>query len=216
MLLKQFLEKNNFNISVASEAKGAQNLLENFIFDLIILDIMMPDKNGIELLKVIRKNNNVPVLFLTALNEISDKLKGLKTGADDYLTKPFDPEELLLRINNILRRAFNKGSENSVKFVVFGPFQWDEKLQTLSKDGENVYLTSLESKLMSVFSQNHGKIINRFILNNYFNKSLNNRSIDVGIARLRKKIEKNPRQPLWLHTIHGKGWVLRSTPIEVI
>ena len=216
LLLKQFLEKHNFNISVASEAKTARTLLDNFIFDLIILDIMMPGESGIELLKGIRENNNVPILLLTALNEISDKLKGLKTGADDYLTKPFDPEELLLRINSILRRTFTNDQNNLIDYVVFGPYKWDEKLQTLSKDGKKVYLTSLESKLMSVFSQNHGEIINRFILNNHFKNSLNNRSIDVGITRLRKKIEKNSRQPEWLHTIHGKGWVLRSNPIEVL
>ena len=212
-LLKQFLKKNNFNVSVSSNAIKAKKILSEFSFDLIILDVMMPGKSGIEFLHELRLKFNTPVLLLTALGQIQDKITGLKSGADDYLTKPFDPEELLLRINNILKHAKVLEKEE-LKYVKFGSFIWDNAIKKLSKNNKYVHTTNLENNLLSIFSQNLGIEQSRVELCKLLNLEFNNRSIDVGIARLRKKIEDNPRKPQWLLTLRGKGWMLRATPLN--
>ena len=212
-LLKQFLEKNNFNVSVSSNAIIAKKILNEFSFDLIVLDVMMPGKSGIEFLNELRLEFNTPVLLLTALDQIQDKITGLKSGADDYLTKPFDPEELLLRINNILKHTKVLVKEE-LKNVKFGSFIWDNATKKLSKNNIHVHTTNLENNLLSIFSQNIGIEQSRVELCKFLNLEFNNRSIDVGIARLRKKIENNPRKPQWLLTLRGKGWMLRATPLN--
>ena len=212
-LLKQFLKKNNFNVSVSSNAIKAKKILNGFSFDLIVLDVMMPEKSGIEFLNELRLEFNTPVLLLTALDQIQDKITGLKSGADDYLTKPFDPEELLLRINNILKHTKVLVKEE-LKNVKFGSFIWDNATKKLSKNNIHVHTTNLENNLLSIFSQNIGIEQSRVELCKFLNLEFNNRSIDVGIARLRKKIENNPRKPQWLLTLRGKGWMLRATPLN--
>jgi len=212
-LLKQFLKKNNFNVSVSSNAIKAKKILNGFSFDLIVLDVMMPGKSGIEFLNELRLEFNTPVLLLTALDQIQDKITGLKSGADDYLTKPFDPEELLLRINNILKHTKVLVKEE-LKNVKFGSFIWDNATKKLSKNNIHVHTTNLENNLLSIFSQNIGIEQSRVELCKFLNLEFNNRSIDVGIARLRKKIENNPRKPQWLLTLRGKGWMLRATPLN--
>ena len=212
-LLKQFLKKNNFNVSVSSNAIKAKKILNGFSFDLIVLDVMMPGKSGIEFLNELRLKFNTPVLLLTALDQIQDKISGFKSGADDYLTKPFDPEELLLRINNILKHTKVLVKEE-LKNVKFGSFIWDNATKKLSKNNIHVHTTNLENNLLSIFSQNIGIEQSRVELCKLLNLEFNNRSIDVGIARLRKKIEDNPRKPLWLLTLRGKGWMLRATPLN--
>ena len=212
-LLKQFLKKNNFNVSVSSNAIKAKKILNGFSFDLIVLDVMMPGKSGIEFLNELRLEFNTPVLLLTALDQIHDKITGFKSGADDYLTKPFDPEELLLRINNILKHTKVLVKEE-LKNVKFGSFIWDNATKKLSKNNIHVHTTNLENNLLSIFSQNLGIEQSRVELCKLLNLEFNNRSIDVGIARLRKKIEDNPRKPQWLLTLRGKGWMLRATPLN--
>jgi len=212
-LLKQFLKKNNFNVSVSSNAIKAKKILNGFSFDLIVLDVMMPGKSGIEFLNELRLEFNTPVLLLTALDQIQDKITGLKSGADDYLTKPFDPEELLLRINNILKHTKVLVKEE-LKNVKFGSFIWDNATKKLSKNNIHVHTTNLENNLLSIFSQNIGIEQSRVELCKFLNLEFNNRSIDVGIARLRKKIENNPKKPQWLLTLRGKGWMLRATPLN--
>ena len=212
-LLKQFLKKNNFNVSVSSNAIKAKKILSEFSFDLIVLDVMMPGKSGIEFLHELRLKFNTPVLLLTALGQIQDKITGLKSGADDYLTKPFDPEELLLRINNILKHSKVLVKEE-LKYVKFGSFIWDNAIKNLTKNNKYVHTTNLENNLLSIFSQNLGIEQSRVELCKLLNLEFNNRSIDVGIARLRKKIEDNPRKPQWLLTLRGKGWMLRATPLN--
>jgi two-component system phosphate regulon response regulator OmpR len=212
-LLKQFLKKNNFNVSVSSNAIKAKKILNGFSFDLIVLDVMMPGKSGIEFLNELRSEFNTPVLLLTALDQIQDKITGFKSGADDYLTKPFDPEELLLRINNILKHTKVLVKEE-LKNVKFGSFIWDNATKKLSKNNIHVHTTNLENNLLSIFSQNIGIEQSRVELCKFLNLEFNNRSIDVGIARLRKKIENNPRKPQWLLTLRGKGWMLRATPLN--
>ena len=212
-LLKLFLKKNNFKVSISSNAIKAKKILNEFVFDLIVLDVMMPEKSGIDFLNELRLKFNTPVLLLTALDQIQDKITGFKSGADDYLTKPFDPEELLLRINNILKhtKVFEREEFKTVKF---GSFIWDNVIKKLSKNNTYVHTTNLENNLLSFFSQNLGIEKNRVELCKSLNLEFNNRSIDVGIARLRKKIEDNPRNPQWLLTLRGKGWMLRATPLN--
>ena len=212
-LLKEFLTKNNFNVSTSRNAEKAKIVLQEFSFDLIILDVMMPGKTGIEFLIEMNNNFSTPVLLLTALDQITDKIKGLKSGADDYLTKPFEPEELLLRVNNILKRT-KKIKKQEIKFLKFGDFNWDNSLNKLTKNGEYVHTTTLENELLSIFSNNLGYYINRTELCKLLNLNLNSRNVDVGITRLRKKIENNPKNPQYILNARGKGWLLRGQAVN--
>ena len=211
-LLKDFLKKNNFKVSVSPDAIKAVKLLNEFIFDLIVLDVMMPEKTGIELINELGSEFKTPILLLTALDQIDDKIKGLKSGADDYLTKPFDPEELLLRINNILKRT-NVSKIKTPKLISFGSYQWDNVMKKLNKDNISIHTTSFESDLLTSLSNNLGKYLNRNELNKLLKVNPNSRNIDVGITRLRKKIEDNPRKPQFIINSRGKGWLLRGSPI---
>ena len=212
-LLKEFLTKNNFNVSTSRNAEKAKIVLQEFCFDLIILDVMMPGKTGIEFLIEMNNNFSTPVLLLTALDQITDKIKGLKSGADDYLTKPFEPEELLLRVNNILKRT-KTIKKQEIKFLKFGDFNWDNSLNKLTKNGEYVHTTTLENELLSIFSNNLGYYINRTELCKSLNLNLNSRNVDVGITRLRKKIENNPKSPQYILNARGKGWLLRGQAVN--
>lgn len=212
-LLKEFLTKNNFNVSTSRNAEKAKIVLQEFCFDLIILDVMMPGKTGIEFLIEMNNNFSTPVLLLTALDQITDKIKGLKSGADDYLTKPFEPEELLLRVNNILKRT-KTIKKQEIKFLKFGDFNWDNSLNKLTKNGEYVHTTTLENELLSIFSNNLGYYINRTELCKSLNLNLNSRNVDVGITRLRKKIENNPKNPQYILNARGKGWLLRGQAVN--
>ena len=212
LLLKDFLKKNNFKVSVSPNAINAKKLLTEFIFDLIILDVMMPEKTGIELINELGSEFKTPILLLTALDQIDDKIKGLKSGADDYLTKPFDPQELLLRINNILKRI-NVFQNKSAKLISFGFFQWDNVLKKLNKENIFIHTTSFENNLLTALSDNLGKYLNRNDLSKLLKINSNSRNIDVGITRLRKKIEENPRKPQFIINSRGKGWLLRGSPI---
>ena len=212
-LLKDFLKKNNFKVSVSPDAIKAVKLLNEFIFDLIVLDVMMPEKTGIELINELGSEFKTPILLLTALDQIDDKIKGLKSGADDYLTKPFDPEELLLRINNILKRT-NFSQIKTPKVISFGSYQWDNVMKKLNKDNISIHTTSFENDLLTSLSNNLGKYLNRNDLNKLLKVNPNSRNIDVGITRLRKKIEDNPRKPQFIINARGKGWLLRGNPIN--
>ena len=212
-LLKAFLKKNEFKVSTSANAKNAKKLIKEFFFDLIILDVMMPEETGIEFLQNLDNEFRTPVLLLTALDQTNDRIKGLKSGADDYLTKPFDPEELLLRINNILKRT-NFLQKQIIEKLRFGLFDWDNSQKKLNKNNEYIHTTNFENDLLTALTNNLGEYLDRTELSKLLKINSNSRSIDVGITRLRKKIEENPGKPQFLINARGKGWLLRGIPFS--
>ena len=212
-LLQQFLIQNNYLISTAEDAKQARTLLSAIEFDLIILDVMMPGQDGISFTAELRKlQNKTPILLLTARGETEDRIKGLEAGADDYLPKPFEPKELLLRINAILRRMPDlKEDQMMPKTLNFGNLNYDVARNELWEGENQVRLTTTESQLMKIFTSALGEPISRADLVTSLGRdasSAQDRAIDVQITRLRRKIEVNPSQPRYLQTVRGAGYML--------
>ncbi|MCL6229336.1 response regulator [Bartonella bilalgolemii] len=204
-LLSQFLIKNGFRVSVSANSDEAKRQLKSLDFDLLIVDIMMPGENGIDLTYSLRQTKNVPILMLTALSEIDNRIHGLEAGADDYLAKPFDPRELLLRINAILRRG-SFSTQPKIEQIIFGPYIFSISRRELKKEGEIIKLTDKEQEMMVIFSEHVGDTIPRHKFAMDDNNSA--RSIDVQINRLRRKIESNPTTPIWIQTVRGIGYKL--------
>ena len=203
-LLQKYLLKNSFLINTAKNTEEARQLMSKYVFDLIIVDNMMPNETGIEFLESIRKHDNyTPAIMLTALGEVENKLEGLSAGADDYITKPFNPEELILRIKNILKRT--KLTIDNTKFK-FDNYIFDFKKNELTKDGEIIKLTDIETKILSLFIKNSNNILSREELSEELD-GVEDRTIDVQILRLRKKIEENIKNPKYLKTIRNKGYM---------
>ena len=210
-LLSTYLSKNNFLVSSARNSIEARSLLNYFEFDLLIIDIMMPGENGLNLLESIRKQTNVPAIFLSAKGESKDKISGLEIGADDYLSKPFEPKELLLRLERLLLRNNRKSSNETDRYVEIGDKVFDLYRMELSYENRIVKLTNLEISLLKFLVLNPEKTISRAMvlkdLNlNQEDKDINQRNVDVQITRLRKKIEQDPKNPRHLKTVRGRGY----------
>jgi len=203
-LIKQYLNDNSFIVSSARDSGDAKIKLRQFRFDLIILDVMMPGQNGFDLTKEIKNTMNVPIILLTAKGEVENRIQGLELGADDYLGKPFEPKELLLRVKNILKK--NK-SLNIKKILLIGGAKIDLNKMTINLNNKNKKLNIAEKKILTEMLSDPGKIFSRAQIGKISNLS-QERSIDVMITRLRQKIEINPKNPKYLQTVRGSGYVL--------
>ena len=205
-LLGQFLTKNGYRISTAISATDAEEKLKAHHFDLMMLDVMMPGVTGIDFAKKIKNSGaHVPIILLTALSEPEDRVKGLESGADDYVTKPFEPRELLLRTKNLIElyKVHNKTANQ----VEFGKIIYDLNTKELNNGTEIIKLSSTEQKLLDILIENKGKTLTRDELTNAMH-GIGERSIDVQIVRLRSKIEEDPKQPRFLQTIRHEGYAL--------
>ncbi len=209
-LLQRYLREQGFLVSAAKDAKEAESFLSFYKFDILIVDIMMPKVTGIEFLSTLRANNNmIPVILLTAMGETEDRIKGLEIGADDYIPKPFEPKELVLRINNILRRTI-QAKEQSSKLLFHGITYDLDKGELRNIDGEIIHITPVERTLLTLLGRNIGEVHTREELAELLGVAENLRTVDVQITRLRKKIETDTKNPRYLQTVRGKGYMLIS------
>ena len=203
-LVKQYLNENNFLVTTANSAEDANKKIEVVKFDLIVLDIMMPGKSGLEFTQENKNSINTPIILLTAKNEVSERVEGLEVGADDYLPKPFEPKELVLRIKNIL----NKTKRRDLKRVIeFGSIKIDLNKHLIIKNSKEYKINNAEKIILEEMINSSGKTFSRDEIGRILNLD-KERSIDVIITRLRKKIESDPKNPKYLQTIRGAGYVL--------
>jgi two-component system, OmpR family, phosphate regulon response regulator OmpR len=205
-LLKDYLNEKNFQVFTSADFDEAKEILGFFIFDLIILDRMMPTGDGINLIQYIKKTSKTPVIMLTAMSENNDKIDGLKTGTDDYLSKPFEPEELFLRISNLLK-LYENVNKAELHFS-FGSFIYNTITNSLKLNDKEIYLTEGENNLLLKLINNRNNTLSREELAEKEFDESELRKVDVGITRLRQKIEKTPKQPQYIKTIRGKGYML--------
>lgn len=204
-LLKTFLQEQSLSVTAASDAVDAARKMQLFIFDLIVLDVMMPGMTGIEFAGTL-PDDAPPILLLTAMAETQDRIAGLEAGADDYLAKPFDPRELVLRIQSILRRT--RTAEKQQERIHFGEYRYDSIQARLTRNGELVALTTGEGQLLKALVDNAGQAVTRAALAQILGSGANERSVDVQITRLRKKIEDDSSRPLFIQTVRGSGYML--------
>ncbi len=216
-LLCRFLSRAGFYVTGARDAGQARRLLAGLDFDMIVLDVMMPGEDGVSLTRELRVSRDVPILLLTAKGETADRIEGLEAGADDYLAKPFEPKELLLRINAILRRVPHEVEpSDGPKFLQLGGVRYDISRGEMWQDGQLVRLTTTEAQLMRIFAGQVGEPVSRAKLIEDLGRtgpdgeSAQDRAVDVQITRLRRKIEADPKQPRYLQTVRGAGYVLTS------
>lgn len=205
-LLKNYLSEKKLKVFTSQDFNETKEILNFFIFDLIILDRMMPSGDGINLIASIKELTNTPVIMLTAMGEDVNRIQGLKNGADDYVSKPFEPEELFLRINNLLKLYKNV---NQSEFKIgFGEYVFHTKTKSLKKDTQELYLTEGEGRLLfKLINKRNATLSREELADEEFDES-ELRKVDVGITRLRQKIEKMPKQPQFIKTIRGKGYML--------
>ncbi|MGL4243228.1 MAG: response regulator [Beijerinckiaceae bacterium] len=208
-LLSQFLKTNGYRVTTADSANEARKHLEGLSFDLIVLDVMMPGENGFQFAEKLRQSSTVPILMLTALADVNDRIRGLEIGVDDYLAKPFDPRELLLRIGSILRRVTAPPPQTSTtpESVSFGGFRFHIGRGELTHGAEVMKITDREREIMRILAEAHGASVTREALAGPGSEA-NERTIDVQVNRLRRKIEKDPANPLYLQTVRGAGYRL--------
>jgi len=211
-LLQKFLIRSGFLVSAARDATHARRLLAGLDFDMLVLDVMMPGEDGVSLTRAIRETSDTPILLLTAKSETEDRIAGFEAGADDYLVKPFEPKELLLRINAILRRMPEPVETSTTpKLLALGPIRYDIERGELWRGDEQVRLTATEAQLMRIFSAQPGEAISRSKLVEDLGRDRSQsqeRAVDVQITRLRRKLETDPKQPRYLQTVRGSGYML--------
>jgi two-component system phosphate regulon response regulator OmpR len=205
-LLARYLQEHGYRVTSAVDAASARATMRGLTFDLLILDVMMPHESGIDFARSLRRESQVPILMLTARAEPDQRIEGLETGVDDYLAKPFDPRELLLRVVNVLRRRATAASSSEVRM---GNFVFHIARGELKRDGETVRLTERERELLRYFAQRPGMPVARHELAKD-GENGGERAIDVQINRLRRKIENDPANPVYLQTVRGKGYILYS------
>jgi two-component system phosphate regulon response regulator OmpR len=203
-LVKQFLNQNNYLVTTAKNAEDALNKVKIVKFDLIVLDIMMPGKSGLEFTSENKKKLDTPIILLTAKREASERVEGLEIGADDYLAKPFEPKELILRINNILNKTKN---DDLKRIIEFGSIKIDLNKLFIYRNRQSLKINNTEKIILEKMINSPGKIFKREEIGSLIDLD-KERSIDVIITRLRKKIEENPKSPKYLQTIRGEGYVL--------
>ena len=209
-LLSRYLGRAGYRVSAARDAAEARAKMAGLEYDLLVLDVMMPGEDGMALPASLREHRDVPIILLTAKGDPADRIRGLKAGADDYLPKPFEPEELLLRMDAIFRRTGRKTVSDRVGF---GPFVYDLQTKQLTRDGEGVRLTTSEATLLDLLARKGGEAVSRFILSENVNGE-SERAVDVQMTRLRRKLEDNPSEPRYLLTVRGKGYRLIATPMD--
>jgi two-component system, OmpR family, phosphate regulon response regulator OmpR len=207
-LLRRYLADNGFRITLAADAAEARLKLKSLDYDLAIVDVMMPGENGFELTASLKAERRVPILLLTAMAEAENRIHGLEQGADDYLAKPFEPRELVLRIRNILARTASGGTAAAGE-ARFGGFRFDAKRAELWRGDEPVHLTAAEAALLAALANRAGAAVSRERLAEEAQFSGNVRTVDVQMTRLRRKIERDPKYPRYLQTVRGIGYVLK-------
>ena len=205
-LLEDYLKEKKYKIYMCDDFSSANEILQYFLFDLVIIDRMMPSGDGIDLIKIIKENKNIPVIMLTALGESENRIQGLQYGADDYLSKPFEPEELYLRIKKLLN--LYKGKTDKKTAIIFGNFVFNISTLQLKKDSNDIYLTEGETELLLKLIDKRNNIVLREELADRDFDENELRKVDVQVTRLRQKIEENPKQPHFIKTIRGKGYKL--------
>lgn len=204
LLLQKYLNRSGYRTSSAETAATARLKMQGLSYDLLIVDVMMPGEDGLTFSKSLREDSNIPIILLTAKGEAEDRISGLKSGVDDYVTKPFEPEELLLRIDNIFRRRGQAAASDS---IYFGPYHYDVGARRLTKGEDSVRLTTGELILLDILAKQRGGTVSRFELSQNINAN-SDRAIDVQITRLRRKIEENPAEPEHVLTVRGQGYRL--------
>jgi two-component system, OmpR family, phosphate regulon response regulator OmpR len=204
-LLGRFLDENGFHVSLAKDTEEAKSLMQSTNFNLLIVDVMLQGESGVDFTDHVRQSSKMPIVMLTARGEAEDRIRGLEAGADDYIQKPFEPKELLLRINNILKRANQFSDDKSI--CRFGSFTFNYNESRLKNNAEFIHITDSEAKILTILCKEKGKVVLREKLSSLCGE-IDERSIDVQITRLRKKIESNPKQPKYLQTVRNHGYVL--------
>lgn len=212
-LLKSYLSKEGYDVEAVEDGNTMEQHLAGHEVDLVILDLMLPGEDGLSIGRRLRQQKNLPIIILSARGDELDRIVGLEMGADDYLTKPFSPRELLARIRSVLRRckesAHNHSDDGNAP-ITFGPFSLDIRKHTLTRNGENVPLTTGEFTLLHIFLKNPNRVLNRNLLlemTKGYDYSPMDRSIDVCVGRLRRKIELDPSEPSFLRTVWGAGYI---------
>ncbi|MDG6095358.1 response regulator [Acetobacter sp. AN02] len=210
-LLRRYLTESGFRVTAAADAAEARRVLGFMIPDAMVVDVTMPGENGMELTRGLREQGiDIPILLLTARGEASDRIQGLEAGADDYLGKPFEPRELVLRLRSHLRRLAPSPPSDALRIVRLGPLEFDPGRGILSGPGGVVHLTGGESALLSVMSRRPNEILAREEIAAELDMAeIGERAVDVQVTRLRRRIEADPKEPRFLHTVRGRGYVLK-------